>query len=127
MHAPSRDPRIASSGESGLLAIRKEFLSHYDDISTEDLLAEYDERIRLFREMGHYGESLILEDGRRTWNDLRSSIGEGPFREELIMTIALALHASFFHVMRRPLPEGSGIPAIGSSTSGKTTSLLEES
>lgn len=128
METSSHDPRTLNSGESGLLAIRKEFLSHYDDISMEDLLAEYDERIRILREIGRYGESLILEDGRRTWKNFRSAIGEEQFREELIMTIALALHASFFHAMRHsPLPEGSEIPAIGSSTSEKTTSLLKES
>jgi len=86
------------TGEAGILAIRKKFFGHYEFVSTEDLLAEYDERIRVFREYGRHGEVRILNEGKRTWAELRSKIGEARFREELIMTLSLAFHASFLIV-----------------------------
>lgn len=79
----------------GIEAIKKKFFGHYESVSIEDLLREYDERIAIFREFGRYGEARILEEGKRTWNDLRSRIGEERFKEELVMTLALALHATF--------------------------------
>lgn len=79
----------------GVSLIKRKFFQHYEGISVRDLMLEYDERIAIFREFGCHGEAHILEEGKRTWGELRSKIGEERFKEELIMTLSLALHATF--------------------------------
>lgn len=93
----------------GVEAIKKKFFGHYESVSIDDLLREYDERIDIFREFGRHGEARILEEGKRTWNDLRPRIGERRFKEELIMSLALALHATFSITTA---PSGSKRPGI---------------
>lgn len=82
--------------------LKRRFFSHYESIPVEDLLSEYDERIAIFRQFGRHGEARILEEGKRTWGDLRARIGEEKFKEELIMSLALALHATFSIVATPP-------------------------
>ena len=86
----------------GIEAIKRKFFGHYENVSVEDLLREYDERIAIFRQFGRHGEARILEEGKRTWGDLRARIGEEKFKEELIMSLALALHATFSIVATPP-------------------------
>lgn len=92
-------------------AIKKKFFSHYESVSVEELLREYDERIVIFREFDRHGEARILEEGKRTWSDLRSRIGEEKFKEELVMTLALALHATF-SMVKFPRSERSDIVEV---------------
>lgn len=92
-------------------AVKRKFFGHYEGIPIEDLLAEYDERIVIFRQFNRHGEVRILEEGKRTWGELRTRIGETRFKEELIMTLALALHATF-SILASPRSESQNVAEI---------------
>jgi hypothetical protein len=85
----------------GFEGIRNRLLVGYEDVPTSDLLLEYEERIQIFRKSRCYSEAKILEDGKRIWYELRPKIGETRFREELIMTLAVAFHSSFVTIPRQ--------------------------
>lgn len=111
---------------SGFEEVRNRFLLQYRRISTIDLLLEYEERIRVFREFGYYGEAKILEDGKRIWNDLLPQIGEERFREELVMTLALAFHSSFVIISKKGVKNPKDAAQIQADIRRTSTSLLEQ-
>lgn len=119
------DSEIRNETFDGLQNIRSRFLVKYEEIPIIELLSEYDERIRVFRKLQCYGEAKILEDGKRIWNELRSDIGEKRFREELIMTIALALHSSFISLVTEKSDSSKNVRKIGERTRTESASLLE--
>lgn len=119
------DSEIRNETFDGLQNIRSRFLVKYEELPIIELLSEYDECIRAFRKLQCYGEAKILEDGKRIWNELRSDIGEKRFREELIMTIALALHSSFISLVTEKSDSSKNVRKIGERTRTELASLLE--